>query len=280
MKQTLTVFAALLGALCANYSAADEHFAATPLIELWAAGAPAFGLYVRPEESAAEDDSDSAVPFYSRETGEKLAANPYLDFAFLSLESHYDANSARRVSEGMFGGDGDSSKSLLVRIPPISVDGIEAARVRAREVLSLGAHGVVIPHVLSADEAREAISFFEDVDVWSPENPDGSVIVMLIVEDPDVFAELDEIAAMPGFSSLVCGIGSLTSALGGDREAAEKINQQVLAVSKRRGKPNLTTVDLDSVALRVEQGFLGLLAYGPDGDDVLRRGRAAAGRTP
>ena len=270
----------LLAALCAafsNLSSAEHHSAVTPLIELWAAGEPAFGLYVRPEESAQE--GGSGEPVYSVKVGERLAVNPYLDFAFLSLESHYDAGSAQRVAEGMFGGAGDSPKSLLVRIPPISVDGVDAARDRVREVLSFGANGVVIPHVLSADEARAAISFFEGVDVWSPENRDGTVIVMLIIEDPDVFAELDEIAAMPGYSSLVCGIGSLTSALGGDREAAEKINQQVLAVSKRIGKPNLTTVDEDSVAQRVAQGFLGLLAYGPNGDEVLKRGRAAAGRT-
>ncbi|MEM9759429.1 MAG: host specificity protein [Pseudomonadota bacterium] len=277
MKQTAWL-AALCLVLFSHVARAEQRAEATPLITLWAAGSPAFGLYVRPEESVGDSDSEAAVPLYSVETGQNLAANPYLDFAFLSLESHYDADAAQRVSEGMFGGDGDSSKSLLVRIPPISVDGVEAARSRAREVLSFGAHGVVIPHVLSADEARAAISFFEDVNVWSPENPGGTVIVMLIVEDPDVFAELDEIAAMPGYSSLVCGIGSLTNALGGDREAAETINQQVLAVSKRVGKPNLTTVDGDSVAQRVEQGFLGLLAYGPDGDEVLRRGRAAAGR--
>ena len=101
---------------------------------------------------------------------------------------------------------------------------------------------------------------------------------MLIVEDPEVFDELDAIAAIPGYSALVCGIGSLTSALRGDREAAEVINLEVLEASTRAGLADLITADPASVALRVEQGFLGLLAYGPQARETLRIGRAAAGR--
>ncbi|MDP5053400.1 MAG: aldolase/citrate lyase family protein, partial [Congregibacter sp.] len=216
---------------------------------------------------------------YTLQTGVDLASNTLLDFAFLSLEQHYEAESARNVATGIrSGAQGNTQLPLLVRIPPISVDGEDAARTRVSELIAMGANGVVIPHVMSADEARTAISFFEGANVWSPSNPQGDVVAMLIIEDPDVFAELDEIVNLPGYSALVCGIGSLTSALGGDRVAAEAINQQVLSETKRVGKPNLTTVDPESVALRVEQGFMGLLAYGPDAQEAIRRGRAAAGR--
>lgn len=245
------------------------------LIELWAAGQPAFGQYVTP---MAGDAGSEEAPRYTVETGRELAANPLPDFAFLSLEQHYDAESARNVARGLGSGGGDAAMPLLVRIPPISTDGEDAARERVREVLALGADGVVIPHVLSAAEARTAISFFEGVDVWSPGNPDGDVIAMLLVEDPEVFAELEEIASMPGYSALVCGIGSLTSALDGDREAAEAIALEVLEVSRRAGLVDLMTVDTESVARRVEQGFLALLAYGPESDEAIRVGRAAAGR--
>ena len=144
--------------------------------------------------------------------------------------------------------------------------------------VALGADGVVIPHVLSLDEARTAVSFFDGVDVWSPANPDGAVVAMLIVEDPEVFAELEAIADIPGYSALVCGIGSLTSALGGDREAAEATCLDVLDASTRAGMVDLMTVDASSVALRVEQGFLALLAYGPQAQEAIRIGRAFAGR--
>ncbi|WP_439102988.1 host specificity protein [Congregibacter sp.] len=247
------------------------------LIDLWAMGKPAFGQYVT---QAHGDDSDAHDgPSYTVQTGLDLATNSLLDFAFLSLEQKYEADSAQNVARGINEGATDGEQlPLLVRIPPIAVDGEAAARARVKELLAMGANGVVIPHIMSADEARTAVSFFEAADVWSPSNPDGDVVAMLIVEDPVVFAELEEIANLPGFSALVCGIGSLTSALGGDREAAEQINQQVLAESKRVGKPNLTTVSPESVALRVEQGFLGLLAYGPESQEAIRRGRLAAGR--
>jgi 2-keto-3-deoxy-L-rhamnonate aldolase RhmA len=249
------------------------------LIELWASGQPAFGQYViQAQDQSASEGSTGQTPPYTVETGRELAANPLPDFAFLSLEQHYDAASARNIAEGLASGTADSAMTLLVRIPPISVDGAEAARARVKEVLALGADGVVIPHVMSADEARLALSFFDGVDVWSPANPDGEVVAMLIVEDPEVFHELEEIAAIPGYSALVCGIGSLTSALNGDRDAAEAIALEVLAVSQRAGMVDLMTVNPESVARRVAQGFLALLAYGPESDQAIRLGKAAAGR--
>jgi len=247
------------------------------LIELWASGQPAFGQYVT--QSHGESDGPAKSPSYTVDTGLELAANPLLDFAFLSLEQRYEADSAQNVANGIqSGAAGGRQLPLLVRIPPIAVDGADASRARVKELIAMGANGVVIPHVMSAAEARMAVSFFDDANVWSPANPDGDIVAMLIVEDPDVFAELEEIANIQGFSALVCGIGSLTSALNGDRVAAEAINQQVLVQSKLAGKPNLTTVSPESVALRVEQGFLGLLAYGPESQEAIRLGRAAAGR--
>lgn len=244
------------------------------LIDLWRMGKPAFGEYVTQSK-----ESEGAKPAgYTRETGTELASNVLLDFAFLSLEQHYDRESAEAVLEGIRNGSGNTGLSLLVRIPPISEDGVGAARTRVKELLAMGADGVVVPHILSLEEARTAVSFFDGVDVWSPQNPDGTVVAMLIVEDPDVFAELEAIADLPGYSSLVCGIGSLTSALNGDRAAAELINLKVLAQSKRAGLIDMITVDPASVERRVEQGFVGLLAYGPESDRTIRIGRSALHR--
>ena len=106
------------------------------------------------------------------------------------------------------------SKTLLVRIPPISVDGEEAARARVVEALELGADGIVLPHVRSADEARTAVSFFDEYasNVWSPANPSGDIIAMIMIEDGGALAAVREIADTPGYSVLACGIGSLTGA--------------------------------------------------------------------
>lgn len=247
------------------------------LIDLWASGKAAFGEYVTQMHRPGEPRSDEP-PRYTVQTGLDLAANPLLDYAFLNLEQHYDLESARNVAKGLGSGTPDEAMALLVRIPPISEDGVEVSRARVKELLALGADGVVLPHVRSAEEARTAISFFEGYNVWSPSNPDGDVVAMLLVEDPDVFADLEEIANMPGYSVLACGIGSLTNALGGDREAAEKLNLEVLAHSQRVGMADVITANPESVEMRVKQGFLGLLVYGPKAAETVRLGRAAAGR--
>lgn len=246
---------------------AQDNAANSPagLIELWETGQTAFGQYV------------TGVP-YTVETGRDLAANPVLDYAFLNLEQDYNVNSALELAEGLRAGAQGEPMDLLVRIPPMSEAGVAVSRARVQELLAMGADGVVFPHVRSAEEARMAVSFFEGDNVWSPANPDGDIVVMLMLETPDVFAELKEIADIPNYSALACGIGSLTGALGGDREAAEKLNLEVLAHSQRVGMADMITANTESVARRVDEGFLGLLVYGPEANEVIRLGRAAAGR--
>ena len=84
-------------------------------------------------------------------------------------------------------------------------------------------------------------------------------------------------ADTPGYSVLACGIGSLTGALGGDREAGEAGNQEVLVHTKRVGVPDIITANRDDVARRIDEGFLGLLMRGSEADDAIRLGRVVAG---
>ena len=90
-------------------------------------------------------------------------------------------------------------------------------------------------------------------------------------------AAVEEIADLPGYSVLACGIGSLTRALG-DREAAEAGNQEVLAHATRVGLPDMITANAGNVARRIAEGFLALLMSGDAADEAIRVGRAAAGR--
>ena len=249
----------------------------TALIRLWADGTPAFGVFApsERERGARGPDGERLPPLYTAEGGARLAADSLLDYVFLNLEGMYDVTAVTAIAEGMAGSD----KTLLVRIPPISADGPEAARSRVVEALVAGAHGIVLPHVRSTEEARLAVSFFTDIDadVWSPQNPDGTVLAMLMIEDPGALAEAAQIADVPGYSVLACGIGSLTRALG-DRDAGEAGNQEVLAQAKRVGLPDMITANAEDVAQRIDEGFLGLLMSGPQASEAIRVGRAHAGR--
>ena len=262
-------------------SIAADSESTSRLIQLWSAGAPAFGVFVpneRPRGEVAPDGS-RLPPLYTAEGGASLGENPLLDYLFLNLEGNYDTEAVAAIAEGLGRSDRDGGPSLLVRIPPIERDGLETARARVIESLQLGADGIVIPHVRSAEEARLAVSFFTDagVSVWSPDNPDGQKLAMIMIEDAGALAAAAEIADTPGYSVLACGIGSLSRDLG-SREAGEAGTQEVLQQSERVGLPNMITANAQDVEQRLEEGFLGLLMSGPSAGEAIRIGRLAVGR--
>ncbi len=263
----------------------------TAAIELWAAGKPAFGVFV-PNENASPRPSavppagapppaagPRPTPRYTRAGGERLAANPLYDFVFLNLESAFDEAAVRAIAEGLRASSPPGHATLIVRVPAFHEDPA-AGRTRIRTVFAAGADGITFPHVESIAEGRQilAAAAAEKIDVWSPATPRGDKIVMMMIEDPKALAEAPAFADLGGYSILACGIGSLTQALGGDRAGAEAGTQKVLAETKRVHLVNMLTATTADVQQRVTEGFLGILAQGRDADEAIRAGRAAAGR--
>ena len=252
------------------------------LAALWAKGKPAFGVYA-PNENPGPRGQRGQPPqpaVYTREGGETLAVNPLYDFVFLNLEGRYDAAAVKAIADGLRSPNAAGRKALIVRIPPIDAEGAAAAKARVKEALDLGADGVTIPHITGVEEARLAIGFFQaaKADVWSPANPSGRVVAMLMLEDAAAVAQAKEVADLQGYSILACGIGSLAQALGGDRAGAEAGTQKVLAEARRARLADMLTANPQDVAQRVKEGFLALLMQGPSADEAIRIGRAAAGR--
>jgi len=248
--------------------------ASAQVLDLWPQGKVAFGVY------APSEAPRGAPPVYSPEGAAKVAANPLYDFVFLNLEGAYDAAAVKAYGQGLRGPGATSRKTLLVRIPPISKDGADATKARVKEILDAGADGVTIPHIRDLDEAKLALSFFEAAraNVWSPSNPKGTTLAMLMLEDPKAIAQRKEIAELKGLSILACGIGSLAQALGGDRARAEAGTQQVLAETKRLKLANMLPANVKDVEQRIKEGFSAILGQGPQADEMIKIGRAAAGR--
>lgn len=274
------VWAVMVGVALASMPAAaqDRH----AVLDLWEQGKPAFGVFV-PNENPERFVRGQPPPkgIYTKAGAEKLAANPLYDFVFLNLEGSYDPAAVKTVADGLKrGAAAGPPKTLIVRIPTIERDGLEATRVRVKEVLDAGADGVTLPHIRSVDEARAAIGIFRDAgaEVWSPSNPKGRTVAMLMLEDPAAVAAAGQIADLGGFSVLACGIGSLTQALGGDRAGGEAGTQKVLVETKRVKLPNMLTASPTDVEQRVKEGFLGLLGQGASADAMIQAGRKAAGR--
>ena len=273
---------AVAGALALALAAPGVSWAqaARPaVLDLWAAGTTAFGVFV-PDENTAPRGPNRGPAVYTRAGAELLAKNPLIDFVFLNLEGHYDRDAVMTVSEGLGKRGTPGRKTMIVRIPSLVDGGPQVTGQRIKEILAMGADGVTVPHVENLDQGRQVVSLFSDAraNVWSASNPTGTVIAMMMLEDPHAIAQAAQIADIGGYSVLACGIGSLTGALNGDRKAAEAGNQALLTETKRTRLVNMLTADIKDVGQRVKEGFLGLLAMGSDTDAVIRAGRTAAGR--
>ena len=244
------------------------------VLDLWPQGKIAFGVYAPSEAERGKP------PVYTADGAAKVAANALYDFVFLNLEGAYDPAAVKAYGSGLRGPAATSRKTLIVRIPPISKDGAEATRARVKEIFDAGADGVTIPHIRDLDEAKLALTFFEaaKANIWSPSNPKGTKLAMLMLEDPKAITQRKEIAELKGLSILACGIGSLAQALGGDRAGAEAGTQQVLAETKRLKLANMLPATVKDVEQRITEGFSAILGQGPQADEMIKIGRAAAKR--
>jgi len=270
---------------CASASNASPSSSSSgAALPLWKAGAAAFGMFVPSERApgAVDASGNRLPPLYTESGAKSLAANPLLDYLFLNLEGAYDAAAVRAMVSGIRLSSAATRPTLLVRIPTIEDAGVELTRARVKEVLGLGADGVVIPHVRSAAEARTAAAFFTEAGakVWSPATPSGTVIAMLMVEDRGAITELKDIAAVKGYSLLSCGIGSLTRDMGGDAPGAEAACMRARDLGAKAGMPSMMTATAGTITDRIEKGYLGLLMSGTadQASAIIRTGRAVVKR--
>jgi 2-keto-3-deoxy-L-rhamnonate aldolase RhmA len=284
---SLTAFLFLVAVATVPLGAQRSSTHENTILDLWAAGKPAFGVFVPNENPPARGQGRGEPgaprprpkPVYTKAGGEKLAANPLYDYVFLNLEGNYDPAAIKAIVEGLRSPAAVSRKTLLVRIPPFHEDPAAGA-ARIKEAFDAGADGVTVPHVESVDEARRVLQAFQAarVNVWSPSNPAGEKIAMLMIEDPGALAQVKGFADLKGISVLACGIGSMTQALGGDRQKGEEATQTVLAETKRVKLPNMLTANSQDVEKRIKEGFLALLMQGAQADEAIKIGRSAAAR--
>src|SRR3979409_1107217 len=139
----------------------------------------------------------------------------------------------------------------MVRIPP---NGAEKAQFHAKQALDLGTYGIVWPHISTVDQAYNAVAacryprmktapryqpagirgdgpptdtrhwglpqqeYYKKAGVW-PLDPDGEVLVMLMIEDTLAIENLDDILAkVPGIGLILIGEGDLSQELGFPRQ--------------------------------------------------------------
>lgn len=145
--------------------------------------------------------------------------------------------------------------------------------------LEADATGIMVPHVMSADEARKIAH-------WTRFNPVGrrpvdggnadgrycrmptaeymrfaneNRIVMIQIEDPEPMAELDEICQVPGIDMIFFGPGDYSHALGVPGELShpevEKARKLIVETAHKYGKFAGTTTGLNTMAQYYEMGY-------------------------
>ena len=161
---------------------------------------------------------------------------------------------------------------LMVRVPR----GSYSDYVRP---LELDAAGIMVPHVMSAEDAAEVVRMtrFQPLGRRPVDggNADGAYcaiefveylrqaneqrFVILQIEDPEPMEELDEIAAVEGYDVLFFGPGDFSHGIGApgqwEHPQLSDARQRVVEAALKHGKFAGTVATLDTVEEIVEMGY-------------------------
>ncbi len=185
--------------------------------------------------------------------------------------------------------------NLQVRVPPIvriPTYGRAPNEAIVKQVLDMGAFGIMFPAIENKQQALEAVSaarypqlkgskypnpvgrrgngnmpaawfwglsrpeYSRRADIW-PANPDGEILLFLQVETVEGVKNINEILSVPGIGVLFVGPNDLSWSLGvaqGSPEHEEAV-QVVLDACRARNIPAAITVTEADVVKRLKQGF-------------------------
>jgi 4-hydroxy-2-oxoheptanedioate aldolase len=203
----------------------------------------------------------------------------------------------------------------LVRIPP---NGSEKNQWFAKQALDLGAYGIVWPHISTVDQAYNAVAacryprlktaslsepagirgdaplaaarywgltqqeYYRKADVW-PLNPQGEILVILMIEDTQGIANLSDILKnVPGIGLILIGEGDLSQELGVPRQydhpSVVEAMARIVDTCKKHDVPvGHPHVDPNNVERVLNEGYRFLIAAPTRSYAGLEKGRRLAG---
>ncbi len=204
---------------------------------------------------------------------------------------------------------------FAVKTPIVAADPVKAVENIGRQ-LNAGVTTIIMTGVETADEIKTAISAMrfkskggvrpDDIgqaakywglsddqyrakaDLW-PLNPDGELLLWIIVESKPGLANLHDITAVKGVSVMFTGAGTLGgvfSTVGADGRrvrddaAWEAANQQILAACKAANLACGYPSNASDIEMRMKQGFSAFIiqSFSDAGFKAVEIGRAVGGR--
>lgn len=271
-------------------------------------GQRAFSAFATP-------DVDSALAFgISRYDGIvfEMEHNPW-DIRALRDCLQYMLNRRQILEKGSLA----PAVTPFVRIPP---NGGEKNQWLAKQALDLGAYGIVWPHISTVDQAYNAVAacryprmkkaalyepaglrgdapaaaarywgltqqeYYRKADVW-PLNPEGEILVILMIEDTQGIANLPDILKkVPGIGLILIGEGDLSQELGCPRQYDHPSVVEAMGHIVRHCKENNVPVghphvDSNNVERILNEGYRFLMAAPVRSYAALDKGRELTGRT-
>jgi len=210
----------------------------------------------------------------TREQGALMARTSDADFVLYDMEAGpFDVPRMEAYMEGMEEAVGPTALSelpILLRVPPLQDE--DTTRARLDEALPTGVAGIVFPHVVRAEQAAAAARLMSEA--W-PQDPLGSLLDIVIVEDREGVANLRQIVSTPGLSVVWAGPGDLARSYDGDTEAVEAAIQSVLAACREAEVVCGITAGVEDIRARLDEGWGMIIATDPAAVAV---GKAHAGR--
>ena len=218
----------------------------------------------------------------------------------------------QRIVEG---GTLQASPVPFVRIPPNSR---ERSQWVIKQTLDTGVYGLVLPHLNTAEEAEAAVvaarypqvpgvadfepegqrgwwqriaprywgltaqEYYDAADLW-PLDPNGNMLLMGIVEEPEGVKNLPDILRrVKGMGAIWAGPGDMSVSMGHRGNSAHPEVQEnllrILAACQDAGVPCATGATADEVPMRLEQGFRIIITSPVKSTPGLEQGRRLAGR--
>ncbi len=282
--------------------------AATPaprfsrLIDTFAAGRPALGIF-----SAARDIAQA-----------QAIRGAALDYTIIDMEHQpFDPLVLQQMILNLRAPNGTFPVTPIVRIGPNGRE-IHMNQWVVKQILDVGAFGIMVPHVNSAEEARQAViamrypPFVDDAAPeprgqrgWSPGNavsawntstteyarradlwplvPHGELVLSVQIETRQSIDRIEDILSVPGVGCAFVGPADLHSDYGyRGRQRVPEVEAamaRALAAAKRLRKPIGLTTNAADVRERLAAGWDFITVGGDTGvPDALGAALRAAGR--
>lgn len=187
-----------------------------------------------------------------------------------------------------------SKTTPLVRIP-------ELRRSYVQRALDIGAQGIVVPQVTSANDVRTAVRYAlfhpngsrgiggERGLKWTLPEPsvlgalNEQTMVIPIIETPEGYSAIEDIAAVDGVKALMVGPADLCASLGRPGEwnipEVEEALRRINDVARSHDIPTMILArgTIEDARDRINEGF-GIIGIGSDSQAILQflQGRAEA----